>query len=365
MVPGINVLSRGAPHYMLCAPPPKKVVGTIEVLYTRKAPVIAEKEMERMMTNGAAPDAFLADEISAVLMVSLDFLQASVSGPRRAQAPLESIRFPIAGPAMPDIEQAIVTAMEEISRRWPWYGHRRVGAELARRGLRVNGKKVRRLMRAGGLGPGRWPPPEAGATGPGIDGVQAPAGRPNLLAGLEPDGPDQAWASDITCVRLELETVFLAAVVDLFSRRCIGWALGRAPNGGLVMGAVRMALRERAGKRTASLIHHSDNGLVRLCPCLERFLAEHGIMASVSRRGYPYHNAPVERFIETLKCEQLRIFAAPDYESALGNMEELVIEVYNRRRLNRALGCRPPAEFEELWQSGADGNRPGTVEHAR
>ena len=113
-----------------------------------------------MMTNEAAPDAFPAEDMHALLMVPLDYLEASASGPRKDGAPLESARLGRTGPAQPDLEHAIVTAMEEISRRWPWYGHRRMGAELERRGMRVNGKKVRRLMKAGGLGPGRWPPPD-------------------------------------------------------------------------------------------------------------------------------------------------------------------------------------------------------------
>ena len=241
-------------------------------------------------------------------------------------------------------EELVLRTILAISEEYPPYGHRRITEELRRRGLVVNRKRVRRIMREQGICaiPSRRKRMVAGRAA----GLSAPQ-YPNLVRGFEVVRPDQVWAADITCIGLETEFVFLAAILDVFTRRCIGWSLGRSGHEGHIMRALRKALRARAGKDLAGLVHHSDQGIVYASREYVEFLASRGIQISMSRRGNPYDNPHVERFFGTLKYEDVYLNGYFGFDDALANIRAFIDDVYDLKRLHSALGYRPPAEFEK------------------
>lgn len=219
------------------------------------------------------------------------------------------------------------------------YGYRRVGAELRRQGLVVNHKKVLRIMREDDLLAAqkrRWV-----AT---TDSNPCGTGYPNLLPHLKLDGLDQLWQSDITYIRLRESFIYLAVVLDSFSRRIIGWQLGRTLEAELALGALRQALELR--QPAPGLVHHSDQGVQYASRAYVELLTNRGALVSMSRRGNPYDNARAESFIKTLKAEEVELRRYRDIDDARSSIGEFLEEVYNRRRLHSALGYQPPEEFE-------------------
>lgn len=169
---------------------------------------------------------------------------------------------------------------------------------------------------------------------------------PNLAKDLELSGVDQLWRADITYIRLETEFVYLAVVLDAYSRRVIGWALDRHLEDDLAITALRMALRRRT--LSAGLTHHSDRGVQYASNDYTALLKEHDIRISMSRRGNPYDNAACESFMKTLKYEEVYRQEYRDLTEARSCIEQFIEEIYNGKRLHSALGYRPPAEFERL-----------------
>jgi len=157
---------------------------------------------------------------------------------------------------------------------------------------------------------------------------------------------NQVWVADITYIRLLREFIFLAVILDAFSRRCIGWALSRYMTTALSLNALRMALQTRHPE--PGLIHHSDRGVQYAAGEYIELLRENGIAVSMSRKGNPYDNAQAESFIKTLKYEEVHLFEYQNFEEAHERIGTFLEEVYNEKRLHSALGYRPPAEFEEL-----------------
>lgn len=167
---------------------------------------------------------------------------------------------------------------------------------------------------------------------------------PNLAGGLVPTNINQLWVADITYIKLLNEFIYLAIVLDAFSRRCIGWALGHRLTADLALAALRMALRERDVPE--GLVHHSDRGVQYASDDYTALLNENGVLISMSRKGNPYDNAKAERFIRTLKYEEVFL---SDYETraeATKNIGHFIKEVYNQKRLHSSIGYLPPAEFE-------------------
>jgi putative transposase len=167
---------------------------------------------------------------------------------------------------------------------------------------------------------------------------------PNLVPQLELTGVNQLWVADITYVRLRWEFIYLAVVLDAFSRRCIGWQLARHLHVDLTLAALQMALA--TCRVLPGLVHHSDRGVQYAAQRYTNLLTTHAIQISMSRRGNPYDNAQAESFMKTLKYEEVYL---NDYETlaeAGASIGHFLEEVYNRKRLHSALGYRPPAEFE-------------------
>jgi putative transposase len=157
-------------------------------------------------------------------------------------------------------------------------------------------------------------------------------------------GIDQLWVADITYIRLQVEFVYLAVLLDAFSRRCLGWALRRSLEAALVLEALRMALMRRHPR--PGLVHHSDRGVQYASRDYTALLQQHGIRISMSRLATPYDNAQAESFIKTLKYEEVYRAEYRDLEEAQALIGKFLEKIYNQQRLHSALGYRPPLEFE-------------------
>jgi putative transposase len=236
--------------------------------------------------------------------------------------------------------------MQQIALEFPAYGYRRITAELQRRGLEVNHKRVLRLMRADNLLCLRRKSFMATT-----DSAHSLRTYPNLAAEVEPDGPDQLWVADITYIRLRAAFVYLAVVLDAWSRRVVGWALGRTLEAELALAALRMALQARMPG--PGLVHHSDRGIQYACSEYTKLLEINNIRISMSRPANPYDNARAESFIKTLKYEEVYRSEYLDFDDAHAQIAEFIEAVYNHKRLHSALGYLPPAEFEAITAPSA------------
>lgn len=238
-----------------------------------------------------------------------------------------------------EVDLDLRSDLQKIALRWPTYGYRRIHAQLLRQGWTVNHKRVLRLMRVDNLLCVRrrkfilttdskhgWPI------------------YPNLAKDLVLTGINQLWVADITYIRLEMEFVYLAVVLDAFSRRCIGWALEITLETTLVLAALRMAIRQR--RPCPGLVHHSDRGVQYASRDYTVQLQHHGIAISMSRQATPYDNAQAESFMKTLKYEEVYRNEYRHLEEARAEIGVFLEKVYNQQRLHSALGYRPPQEFE-------------------
>jgi putative transposase len=237
-------------------------------------------------------------------------------------------------------------AIEQVALRWPAYGSRRITAELRRQDWEVNRKRVQRIMRERSLLCLRQPTCWLSTT----DSKHQLPIFPNLRVGLEVTAMNQLWVADITYIRLRQEFVFLAAILDAFSRRVIGWALERGLEAALCLAALEKAVRRRQVK--PGLIHHSDRGVQYCSQEYVETLTRHGIRGSMGRKGNPYDNALVERFWKTLKYEQVYREEYRSLEQARSDIGNFMERIYNQRRLHSALGYLPPAEFEAVVALG-------------
>lgn len=231
--------------------------------------------------------------------------------------------------------------MQRIALEMSTYGYRRITAELKRRGFVANHKRVRRLMREDNL-----LCLHKKSFIKTTDSNHDEKVYPNLAEGLVLTGIDQLWVADITYIRLLKEFIYLAVVLDAFSRRCIGWALSRTLETEVALEALNIALGCRRVK--PGLVHHSDRGVQYASGQYTELLKENGILISMSRTGNPYDNAKAESFIKTLKMEEVYLYEYENIEEAYSRIGEFIEQVYNQKRLHSSLGYVPPAEFEQL-----------------
>ena len=246
----------------------------------------------------------------------------------------------------PDRDMELRDAIQKIAVEWPSYGRPRITAELRRRGWAVNPKRVLRLMREDNLLCVRKR--KFVVT---TDSKHDRKIYPNLARTMIVTGTDQLWVADITYIRLREEFVFLAVILDAYSRRVIGWALDRTLEDELSLTALRMALSRRIVE--PGLVHHSDRGTQYASGDYTDLLKAQGITISMSRKGNPWDNAACESFMKTLKYEEVHRNEYRDLAEARGAIREFLEKVYNQKRLHSALGYLPPVEFERNYKDAA------------
>jgi putative transposase len=230
--------------------------------------------------------------------------------------------------------------MQRVALESPAYGYRRITCELQQRGFEVNHKRVLRMMREDNLLCER-----RRAFMVTTDSRHNLPVYPNLAREITPTAVNQLWVADITYIRLRTEFVYLAVVLDAFSRRVIGWARGRTLEAELAVAALRMALLDR--QPSPGLVHHSDRGVQYASHDYTEMLKQHQATISMSRKGNPYDNAACESFMKTLKQEGVYRNEYRDFHDARSSIGEFLECVYNRKRLHSALGYLPPAGFEQ------------------
>lgn len=229
--------------------------------------------------------------------------------------------------------------LQRVAVQWPAYGSRRITAELRRGGWRVNRKRVQRMMREDNLLCLRKR--KFVVTTDSAHGCRV---YPNLAASLGVSTINQLWLADITYIRLLEEFIYLAVILDAFSRRAIGWALDDRLETNLTLSALAMALEQR--RPAPGLVHHSDRGVQYASHDYVALLETHQIRISMSRRGNPWDNATCESFMKTLKCEEVYRSEYRNLAEARIRISDFLDQVYNQKRLHSSLGYRPPVEFE-------------------
>ena len=235
------------------------------------------------------------------------------------------------------------------------YGYRRITALVRREGWPVNHKRVLRLMREDNLLCLRKPPFRPATT----DARHGWRIWPNLARQLEPMDVNQLWVADITYVRLAEAFVYLAIILDAFSRKVVGWAMADHLRAQLALDALAMAL-ERRTLVPGGLVHHSDRGIQYACADYIARLEAAGILPSMSRAGCPYDNAMAEGFMKTLKQEEVNGTDYRDLADATARIGSFIEQVYNRQRLHSALAYRSPEEYEGTAPRAA-AQQPGAV----
>jgi len=226
-------------------------------------------------------------------------------------------------------ELRIRKKIEDISREHPYYGYRRITAQLRRDKVIVNHKKVLKMMQDMGI-QGR---------------IKHNKIYSNLIKDKEITGINQVWCADITYIRILNGFVYLSAIIDIYSRKIVGYAIGKTLSPKLAIAALNMAI---ATRKTDNLIHHSDQGIQYTCKDYIKLLKDNGIRISMSRKGNPYDNAFAESFFKTLKQEEVYLWEYETFSDVIERIPYFIEDVYNRKRLHSSLGYRPPEEYERL-----------------
>lgn len=240
----------------------------------------------------------------------------------------------------PDVK--LKPAIHEIALKFPYYGYRRITKALHRKEFMVNHKRVLRIMKEDNLLciRRRFKPITTQSN-------HCHKAYPNLIRDIDLKGINQVWVSDITYIKLLKEFVYLAVIIDLFSRKCIGWSLSRNIDAQLTLNALNKAINERKRMGFNDLIHHSDQGVQYAAQDYVERLQQLGIKISMSRKGNVYDNAFAESFIKTLKYEEVNMNEYESFEEAYNNIKQFIEEVYNKKRLHSSIGYMPPNEYEK------------------
>jgi len=237
-------------------------------------------------------------------------------------------------------ELRIRKKIEEISREHPYYGYRRITAQLRREKVIVNHKKVLKMMKELGV-QGRIKRKYISTTNSRHNNkIYA-----NLIKDKKISGINQVWCADITYIRILNGFIYLAAIIDIYSRKIMGYAIGKTLSPKLAIIALNIAI---ATRNTNNLIHHSDQGIQYACKDYIKILKDNGIRISMSEKGNPYDNAFVESFFKTLKQEEVYLWEYETFSDVADRIPYFIEDVYNRKRLHSSLGYRPSEEYERL-----------------
>lgn len=239
----------------------------------------------------------------------------------------------------PGEDRPLREALVALAGQWPTYGYRRLTVMLRREGHTINAKRVRRLMSE--LGLSGEPPSRHPRT---TNSVHAFPRFPNLVESLEVVRPDQVWVSDITYIRLKKEFIYLAVLMDVFSRSIRGWNLGRSLERELTLVALSRAL-----ERGRPEVHHSDQGVQYAATAYVEALTGVGTSISMAAVGEPRENGYAERLMRTIKEEEVDLTEYEDFADASRQLGRFLDEVYNRKRIHSSLGYLTPSEFEQQW----------------
>jgi putative transposase len=253
-----------------------------------------------------------------------------------------------ARPASGD-EAVLKTALLDLAGEWPTYGYRRLTVMMRRLDWPVNGKRVRRWMHE--LGIDGAPPARKKRT---TNSNHAFPRYPNLVKDLEITRPDQVWVADITYIRLRKEFVYLAMLMDVYTRNIRGWHLGRDLDQGLTLAAL-----ERALVVATPHIHHSDQGVQYAATAYVQRLQKLNVTLSMAAVGEPRENGHAERLMRTIKEEEVNLSEYHDFADAQRQIMRFLDDVYNVKRIHSSLGYLTPKEFEEQWRSQR--SRPTTT----
>ena len=237
-------------------------------------------------------------------------------------------------------ELRIRKKIEDISRKHPYYGYRRITAQLRRDQVIINHKKVLKKMKELGI-QGRIKHQYITTT----NSKHHNKIYSNLIKDKELTGINQVWCADITYIRILNGFVYLAAILDIYSRKIVGYAIGKTLSPKLAIVALNMAI---ATRKTDNLIHHSDQGIQYTCKDYIKILKDNGIRISMSGKGNPYDNAFAESFFKTIKQEEVYLWEYETFSDVVERIPYFIEDVYNRKRLHSSLGYRPPEEYERL-----------------
>lgn len=237
--------------------------------------------------------------------------------------------------------------IEQIRVTFPRAGYRPLLHYLKRSGVVIGETRLRRILRESGL-----------FVKPKKKFIRTTQSNhdclvyPNLIHGMTITGVNQVWAGDITYIRIGNGFVFLAVMLDLYSRKVIGWSISKKIDGKLTLDALKMALARC--KPPKGVIHHTDRGVQYLCNDYVKILKGNGFHMSCSRKGNPYDNAWSESFMKTIKYDEIHMRKYDTYLDVIENVPHFIEEVYNRKRLHSSLGYLPPEEFEDMYGKEAE-----------
>jgi transposase InsO family protein len=234
------------------------------------------------------------------------------------------------------VDESLRAALLAEAEAWPTYGYRRLTAQLRREGWRVNHKRIQRLMQEMGL-QGQAPQRRVRTT----NSQHGFARFPNLVEELTIVRSHQVWVADITYVRLSHRFVYLAVIMDVFTRRILGWHLSHTLDQTLTLTALQMALQQ-----TTPEIHHSDQGVQYAATAYVKLLAEAGVAISMAQVGEAWQNGYAERLMRTIKEEEVALSDYQDFHDAYQQIGRFLTDVYNRKRIHSSLGYLTPVEFE-------------------
>lgn len=241
--------------------------------------------------------------------------------------------------------------IEQIRVEFPRTGYRMLLAHLKRNGVRIGERKLRGILKKFEL---QFKQKRRFVST--TDSNHSHKVPPNLIEEMTIDGVNQVWTVDFTYIRINTGFVFLAIVLDLYSRKAIGWAISKKIDGKLAIDALMMAIQRRGSPR--GVIHHSDRGVQYLCDAYVAILEQYGFHQSCSRKGNPYDNAWTESFMKTLKHDEIYMREYETFLDVIAKLPNFIEEVYNKKRLHSSLNYLPPEEFESTVAAEVNVNRP-------